>query len=428
MLSLGRHALAGCAAVALAVGGLGGWAATTEIAGAVIAPGMIVTEAGSKAVQHPDGGVVAEILAEDGDTVAAGAVLVRLDSTAIAANLAVVMSQLNAAFALEARLTAESLGTGKVALPPTLSDWPERPALEALVLAQEQLRRSRAAAQAGLGSQLGEQIAQLTEQIDGTAAQRLAVEAQLAIIEEEARDAQALVDQGLGQASRRNDLKREAARLGGEAASLTAQIAGSRTAIAERRAEIAQNAASFEAQVLEDLRAAGMQIAELMQQKIAAEDRLKKLEIRAPQAGIVHESTVRTVGGVIGAGETVMRIVPQQSDFAVEARVVPLDIDKLRVGQPAVVRLSGFDVRTTPELEASVSTISPDLVLDAATGAGFYTIRLSLPPAQLARLAPGQKLVSGMPAEAFFRTADRSVLAYLLGPLTAQLSHAFRED
>jgi HlyD family secretion protein len=427
-LSLRRHALFGIAALVGFAILLGGWAGTTQIAGAVIASGMVVTEEGTKAVQHPEGGVVSEIHVRDGDTVAAGEVLVRLDSTTVAANLAVIVGQLSEALALEARLNAESLKAEAITLPASLATWPDRPALARLVAAQEQQRLSRAAGQRSILAQLGEQIAQLGEQIEGLEAERGAVEAQLKIIASEAEDAASLLRQGLTQVSRVNDLDREKARLEGEAGSLVAQVAAARTQIAERKAQISQSTAAFDADVLEQLRTAGAQIAELMQQKIAAEDRLAKLEIRAPQAGIVHESVVHTVGGVISPGEMLMQIIPQASDFAVEARVSPTDVDKLSAGQPVAIRLLGFDIRTVPELAGSIETISPDLVRDQQTGAAFYTIKVAVPPAELGKLPPGQKLVPGMPAEAFVRTADRTVLAYLISPFAEQLSRAMRED
>ncbi len=426
--SLRRHAIAGLGAIALFIGLLGGWAGTTEIAGAVVAQGTVVPLEGSKRVQHPEGGVVSAILVKDGDAVAAGQLLLRLDSTAVSANLAVIVSQLSAAFALEARLTAESIGNDELTLPRSLDAWPDRATLAGLLAAQERLRQSRAEAQAGLAAQLQEQIGQLGEQISGLQSQQAAVRQQSEILAGEVADAQILFRDGLMEASRLNASRRELARLEGEAGNLAAEIASARTAIAGSRAKIAENTATFRAGVLEDLRDVGLQIAELLQQKIAAEDRLAKLEIRAPQAGIVHESIVRTVGGVVAAGETLMQVVPHTDRLALEARVSPLDIDKLNVGQLAAVRLTGLDARTTPELVAAVDAISPDLSRDPATGVAYFSIRMKLSEAELARLPEGQHVTAGMPAEAFLRTADRTVLSYLLGPLAAQLSHAFRED
>ncbi|MGV3491931.1 MAG: HlyD family type I secretion periplasmic adaptor subunit [Devosia sp.] len=425
--SLGRHAMFGLAATALFALALGGWAAATQVSGAVIASGSIVSRDGPKRVQHPEGGVVTEILVQDGDLVEGGQLLARLDATTVAANLAVIVSQLSAAFALEARLTAESGGDTDIVLSTAIADWRD-PTLPGLIAAQKRLMTSRAEAQAGLNTQLEEQIAQLGEQIAGYEAQSNAVARQMTLLSADVDDAAELFGDGLMEESRLNEARRGLAQLEGQAGNLAAEIAAARTAIAGSRARMAENVASFRSDVLAELREVGLQIAELMQQKIAAEDRLAKLEIRAPQAGTVHESIVRTVGGVVGAGETLMQIVPPNDRLVLDARVSPLDVDKLSPGQPATVRLVGLDIRSTPELAASVETIAPDLMRDPTTGVAYFAVRLALPASEIARLPTGQRLVAGMPAEAFLRTADRTVLSYLIGPLEAQLSHAFRED
>ena len=426
--SLRRHALAGLAAIAIFVAALGGWAGTTEIAGAVIAQGSIVPIEGTKRVQHPEGGVVTEILVKDGDRVSAGQPLLRLDGTTVAANLAVIVSQLSGAFALEARLRAESTGNASVTLPRSLDDWPDRDTLRRLVAEQDTLRQSRAAAQGGFNGQIEEQIAQLGEQITGLEAQQASVKAQADIVAGELTDAETLFTDGLIPEAKVTTAQRDLAQLEGEAGSLAAEIASARAAIAANRARLAETVATFRSGVLEEIRDVGLQVAELMQQKIAAEDRLARLEIRAPQSGTVHESIVRTVGGVVSAGETLMLVVPNSDRLVLEARASPLDVDKLAIGQTATIRLLGLDARTTPELVARVDSVSPDLSRDPATGVAYFSVRIGLPESEVRRLPQGQHLVAGMPAEAFLRTADRTVLSYLLGPLTAQLSHAFRED
>lgn len=426
--SLYRHAWLGLASIGIFILGLGGWAGTTEIAGAVVASGTVVLEEGSKRVQHQEGGIVDEILVRDGDRVEAGELLVRLDGTTIAANRAVIVSQLSEAFALQARLNAESIGAATIGRPAALATWPQSAPLDELFAAQERLRQSRAAAREGLAARLMEQIGQLEEQIAGLEAQRAAASQELEILAAEGEDIDKLFAQGLVQIGRVNEIKRELARLRGEEGRITAEIAAARTAIAERRTQIAQGADEFQSEVLGELRTVGLQIAELLQQKVAAEDRLARLEIRAPQAGVIHESIVRTVGGVIAAGETLMLVVPQASRMAIETRVAPIDIDKLSVGQAVSVKLTGFDVRTTPELSATIKSISPDLSRDETTGSVFYSVEVELPENEIAKLPQGQRLVPGMPAETFMRTGDRTVFSYLVEPFAAQLRRAFRED
>lgn len=226
--SLRRHAWLGLGAIALFIVSLGGWAGTTEIAGAVVANGTVVLEEGSKRVQHQEGGIVDEILVRDGDEVAAGQLLVRLDGTTIAANLAVIVSQLSEAFALQARLNAESIAATEITRPQALAGWPKTEPLDALFAAQERLRQSCAAAREGLAAQLEEQIRQLEEQIGGLEAQRQAVSEELTIFSAEGEDIDKLFAEGLVQVGRVNEIKRELARLRGEEGRITAEIAGAR--------------------------------------------------------------------------------------------------------------------------------------------------------------------------------------------------------
>lgn len=426
--SLALHAWIGLFSILALIGGLGGWAAVTNIAGAVVAGGLVVVEGGSQRVQHQEGGIVAEILVRNEDTVSAGQLLVRLDGTTTQANLEVVVSQLREAFARQSRLLAESTGATAMVPPPMARDWPADPELDALYAAQDKLRLSRASGIKGQQSRLDEQIAQLSVQIDGYQAQRDAIESQLAITAAEAKDVEDLYAKNLVQLTRVNALRRSQAELEGQLGSIDAQMAGVRAAIAEREVAREQVSDDFQSQVLTDLQAVTQQIAEGLQQKIAAEDRLRRLEIRAPVSGVVHESVIQTVGGVVAAGETLMLIVPKDTHLLVDARVSPLDIDKLYVDQPVVVRMASLDVRTTPELDGHIKSISPDLTRDAITGVQYYLVRVDVADDELKKLPQGTKLVPGMPAETFIQTGERTVWAYLTHPITEQLNRIFRED
>lgn len=423
-----RHAWIGVGSIVLLFGGLVVWAAFTDIAGAVVAPGTIVVEGGSKRVQHREGGIVKQVLVENGKLVRAGDLLVRLDGTMVAANLAVTLSQLREAYALEARLIAESSNTTELSPRAGINPGADQARLDTLLLAQKRLMASRAATREGLAARLEEQIEQTGIQIEGLEAQKQAVAKQHALLEQEGAGVEKLYAAGLIEVSRVNAINREISRLDGEAGRLIAEIAAAKTSIAERRLQITQIADEFQTEVLQELQATGQKIAELQQQRIAAEDTLSRLEIRAPQSGMVHELIIRTVGGVVGAGETLMLIVPQESSMLIEARVGAIDVDKVVVGQHAIVRLSSFDARTTPELSAEIRTVSADLTHDPRTGEGFYLARVGISDSELARLPEGRKLVPGMPAEAFIQTGDRSVLSYLIHPFTEQIRHAFRED
>jgi HlyD family secretion protein len=426
--SLNRHALTALALIVVLAGGSGVWAATTEISGAMIAGGSVVVEGGSKLVQHQEGGIVAQIDAQNEDVVEAGDLLVRLDGTTVSAGREVVLAQLREAFARYARLTAESIGAAELALPVLAEGWPADPELDRLLAAQQRLLDIRKGSIDAQISRLEEQITQLDQQIEGLTAQQAGVDGELAILADELVNIEQLFAQQLVDARRVNDLKREHARLQGEHGRLISQIAATRANIAERRVAAGQVTQDFRSEVMAELQTAGQQIAELMQQRIAADDRLKRLEIRAPIGGVIHQSRVETVGGVVGAGEVLMVVVPQESQLAVDARFSPLDIDRLRIGQPVILKLVSLDVRTTPDLNGTVRTISPDLTTDPATGHQYYTVRVDVADAELAKLPEDLKLVPGMPAEVFAQTGNRTVWAYLIHPIAQEMSRAWRED
>jgi HlyD family secretion protein len=428
MASLRRHAAVGVLVMAVLVLGLGGWTATTEIAGAIVGNGVVVVEGGSKRVQHSDGGIVREILVKNDDRVAAGQLLVRLDDVAIRSGLDVVMSQLRDAIGAEARLAAESTDTAAMALPAIVKNWPTDPELSSVMSDQEKLRRSRKKSLDSQAARLDEQIVQRQAAIVGLKAQLVANNTQLDLAKAENTNLDKLFGQGLISIQRLNQVKQNQANLEGQVGSVTASIASAESSISELQMQRAQIYVDFHSQVLTDLQAASQSVAELLQKKIAAEDKLAHLSITAPISGTVHESTVQTVGGVVAAGETLMLIVPADDHLLLDARVSPLDVDKLHIGQEADVRLSGFDSRTTPSLKGKIAAISPDLIRDTVTGVQYYSVRVNVPDSERARLPKGTKLVPGMPAETFFETGDRTVLAYLMKPLEEALGHTFREQ
>ncbi|MDB5560940.1 MAG: hypothetical protein JWN11_358 [Hyphomicrobiales bacterium] len=426
--SLRRHAWIGFLTMVLLIGGLGGWAATTQIAGAVVASGIVVVDGGSKHVQHPEGGVVRQIMARNEDTVTAGQVLVRLDDTTIRADLGVVMSQLRQAIASQSRLTAESSDAASMVMPAIVADWPTDPLLTKLLASEDALRQSRKASTTSQAARLDEQISQKQLQINGLDAQQQANSRQLALFNSENGNLDKLLSGGLVGVQRVNEMRRSQAQLEGQIGSVTAEIAATRASIAELQVQRAQIFKDFQSQVLTDLQTTNQSVAELLQKKIAAEDRLTRLEIRAPIGGVVHESAVQTVGGVIAAGDTLMLIVPSENHLLIDTRVSPLDINKLHVAQDVSVRMSSLDVRTTPELAAVIKTISPDLTRDPTTGAEYYSVRVDVPDSEQTKLGTGTKLVPGMPAETFMRTGDRTVWSYLMHPIDQQLSRTFREN
>jgi HlyD family secretion protein len=425
-LSIRQHLIVGLSVVVLLAGGLGGWASTAEISGALIAPGSIVVESSVKKVQHPTGGVVGEVRAHDGDLVKAGDVLVRLDDTVTKASLAIVTKNLDGLWARAARLEAEQRGLDKITFPPMLTSRADDPDVKAIMASETKLFDVRVNGRIGQKAQLRERITQLNEEIAGLAAQEKAKDQEIELVQKELGGVSDLYDKHLVQLSRLTTLQRDAARLSGERAQYIASRAQAKGKITETELQIIQVDKDMVSDVSKDLRETNDKIGEFVERKVTAEDQLRRVDIRAPQAGMVLQSTVHTVGGVITAGDTIMLIVPQADDLQVEAKVNPQDIDKLQLGQKTLLRLSAFNQRTTPELNGIVTRVSPDVTTDQRTGQSYYTIRVSMPPEEVARLGE-VKLIPGMPVEAFVQTGERTLLSYLIKPLNDQLMRAFRE-
>jgi HlyD family secretion protein len=424
--SIRLHLIIGLSVVVILAGGLGGWASTAQISGALIAPGSVVVESNVKKVQHPTGGVVGEVRARDGDLVKAGDVVVRLDDTVTKASLAIVVKTLDGLWARAARLEAEQRGLDKAVFPKMLLDRADDPDVKNIIASETKLFEVRTYGRAGQKAQLRERVTQLNEEIAGLAAQERAKDLEIALVEKELTGVRDLYDKHLVQISRLTTLERDAARLNGERAQYIASRAQAKGKITETELQIIQVDKDMVSEVSKDLRETNDKIGEFVERKVTAEDQLRRVDIRAPQDGMVLQSTVHTVGGVITAGDAIMMIVPQADDLQVEAKVNPQDIDKLQIGQKTLLRLSAFNQRTTPELNGVVTRVSPDVTTEQRTGQSYYTIRVSMPPQEVARLGD-VKLIPGMPVEAFVQTGDRTLLSYLIKPLSDQLMRAFRE-
>jgi HlyD family secretion protein len=424
--SIRLHLVIGLAVVVILAGGLGGWASTAQISGALIAPGSVVVESNVKKVQHPTGGVVGELRARDGDVVKAGDVVVRLDDTVTKASLAIVTKNLDGLWARAARLEAEQRGLDNIVFPQMLLSRAEDPDVKAVIASETKLFEVRVNGRAGQKAQLRERVTQLNEEIGGLTAQEKAKDKEIVLVEKELVGVRQLYDQHLVQISRLTVLERDAARLAGERAQYIAARAQAKGKITETELQIIQVDKDMVSEVSKDLRETNDKIGEFVERKVTAEDQLRRVDIRAPQDGMVLQSTVHTVGGVITAGDAFMMIVPQAEDLSVEAKVNPQDIDKLQIGQKTLLRLSAFNQRTTPELNGVVTRVSPDVTTDQRTGQSYYTIRVSLPAQEVARLGD-VRLIPGMPVEAFVQTGDRTMLSYLIKPLSDQLMRTFRE-
>ena len=424
--SIRRHLWAGVGLVVLLVGGVGGWAATAELSGALIAPGALVVDTNVKKVQHPTGGIVGELRVREGDRVQAGDILLRLDETVTRANLAIVIKSLNELGARKARLEGERDGAEQLTFPPALLMFADDPAVEAIMTGERRLFELRRSARTGQKAQLRQRIGQLEDEITGLSAQQSAKGKEVVLIERELEGVRDLFKKNLIQINRLTSLEREATRLEGERGQLIASMAQAKGKISETQLQIIQIDQELSSEVAKEMREIDAKVGEFVERKVAAEDQLKRIEIKAPIEGVVHQLAVHTIGGVISAGEPVMLIVPEADLLLAEAKVNPQDIDQVVVGQQALLRFSTYSQRTTPELRGTVTRISADTSSDQRTGLVFYTIRIGMPREEIAKLGDF-KLISGMPVEAFVQTGDRTFFSYLLKPLSDQFTRAFRE-
>src|SRR5215475_2246132 len=424
--SIRRHVLAAMTVGLLAAGGLGGWATTTELSGAVVASGMLVVDSNVKKVQHPTGGVVGELRVRDGVRVSAGDVVIRLDETITRANLAIVIKGIDELTARQVRLEAERDDESELQFPNELTSRMDNPDVSRVVNGERKLFELRRSARAGQKAQLKERIGQLKEEILGLTEQAEAKKGETEWIIKELEGVRQLWSKNLVPIMRLTQLEREAVRLKGERGQLIASTAQAKGKITETELQIIQIDQDLRSEVAKELRAIQGKMAELVERKVAAEDQLMRTEIRAPQSGVVHQLNVHTVGGVITASEPAMLIVPEADELTVEVKLPPQNIDQLIVGQPAVLRFSAFNQRTTPEINGSMIRISGDIIQDQKSGATYYLVRIATSIEEIARLE-GLKLLPGMPVEAFIQTGARTVLSYLIKPLHDQILKAFRE-
>jgi HlyD family secretion protein len=420
--SLRRYQAAGVLMIVIMFAGVGGWAAMAEISGAVVAPGVVTVEDHPKKVQHLEGGIVAAILVRNGDLIEAGAPLVRLDDTELRSSLEIALSQKNELRALKARLQAELDDLPEMRIPVDV-DGAARLAFES----QVRLHQSRREGRLLKATQLEQRIGQLSQAIVGLHAQETSKQRQLELIAQELKGVRSLKDQQLITTNRLLSLERELARLEGERGQHVADIARTEVQANETRVQLSDLKQSFLSDTLREHREADARLAETSERTVALAARLKRLDILAPRSGIVHKLAINTIGGVIAPGETIMEIVPQEEVLVIEGQIEPTSIDQVGIGQPVRVRLSAFDQRTTPELEGFIAFVAPDVRQDGPTLPRYYGVRVSLAASEIDRIGLA-RLVPGMPVELMIRRSSRSVLSYLVKPITDQLAKTFRED
>lgn len=410
------------------LGGSLAWGTIAPLEGAVIAPGVVIVESNVSKVQHAVGGVVGAILVKEGQRVSAGDILLKLDETATRANLQIVVNEITTARARIARLAAERDGAKQIVMPPDLvaraaRDKDVKQALES----ENTLFEARDRTRRGQRAQYQEQISQLKQEIVGNEAQYAAAAEQVKVAELELSDMRGLLAKNLVSRPRVTTLEREVARIRGTLGELSAKVAQVRAKISEIELLILQVDRTLETEVAREIRENETKLNELTERFATAEDQLRRIDLRAPRDGLVHQLQMHTIGGVIAPGAVVMSIVPEREQLVIEAKVNPMDIDQLVPEQPTRIRFSAFSSRTTPELNGTVYRIGADLTRDERTGKDFYTIGIRVPDSELAKLGK-LKLVPGMPTESFIKTSERTIASFLMRPVLEHMNRAFRED
>lgn len=418
--------LAGTLAVASLVGLTVVWGSVANIAGAVIAPARTIVDTNPKQVQHQGGGIVKKIRIRNGDRVEAGDLLVQLDDTVPRANLGIINQQLVEYEARAARLSSELRGAQSILIPKSLKALQDRLDTIEVLDRETKMFEVRKMAHDGEREQLRHRRVQLDLLIEGKRGERDALKRELELVEDELIGLHTLKRKDLIRNSRLTTAKRSVAQLQGRIAATTAEIAKAGERIGETALAILQLERESRSKILGELQDAKAKIAELQERRITAADALRRIDIRAPRSGHVHDLAVHTVGGVVNSGETILTIVPVEDDLVLEARIAPTDIDQVIVGQKARVRFSGLSQRTTPEYLGEIVQIGAD-VTEQRDGLTYYVARISLSDALQAD-AGALKLMPGMPAEVFVATTSRSAISYFLKPLLDQFARAFRED
>jgi HlyD family secretion protein len=418
----------GFVALLLLVGGFGLWSVTTSIAGAVVASGQVEVEQNRQVVQHPDGGVVDKILVKDGDIVEAGQVLIRLDGALLSSEMTIVEGQFFEIQARRGRLEAERDDATRIRFPAELEKAADaNPDFAALMRGQERLFNARAETEANEIEQLRRRRAQIMDQITGISAQRQSVDSQLHLIGKELPDLQGLLDRGLTQAGRVLALEREKARLEGVGGELDAARAEAEGKTTEIEIEISKRSATRREEANSQLRDLGYRELELAERRRALAEQIARLDIRAPVGGAIHAMQVTSPRSVLRAAEPVLYIIPQDRPLVIAARISPIHVDEIRIGQDVTLRFAAFDSRTTPELGGQVSRISADALVDEANKTSYYRAEIVLGANEILKLGD-RTIIPGMPVEVFIRTAERTPLAYLIKPLAEYFNRAFRES
>ena len=405
--------------------GAGGWAATAQLTGAVIAPGMVKVDQNLKSIQHRDGGIISEINVREGDFVTKGQVMLRLDDAETRAELSIVKTQLVELMARQVRLIAERDNLDTIILSEELAR--NKNDFNHIVFGEKRLFEGNRQNRKSQTEQLQLGIDQLGEEIKGLQSQHDAKVDEIALVTVEHGKIKGLTEKRLIETSRKYIIDREMAKLVGEKGEIEANIARAKARMSEIRIQIIAVDETARTEAQRELSSIEPKLSELRERRVAIEDRLSRTDIRAPLSGTVNELSVHTIGGVITPAEKLVTLVPVDAALKIEAKLSPTDIDQVFVGQPSKLRFSAFNQRTTPELHGRIAYVSAATSSDPATGQVYYLADVVVPAEELEKLGDNN-LLPGMPVEVFVSTEERTAMSFLAKPLADQFSRAFREQ
>ncbi|HZT50640.1 MAG TPA: HlyD family type I secretion periplasmic adaptor subunit [Stellaceae bacterium] len=418
--------VAGGLLVSVFLVGFGIWATFAPLETAVVASGTVVSESSRKTIQHLEGGIVAAILVKDGDAVKAGQTLIRLDDTKARTTYEADSGQLVDLRAAEARLIAQRDDDASIAFPEDLIARKAETAVGQSLAGQQKIFDTRRALEASKIAAIRERINQSREEIVGYQAEVQAADRRTALLNEEIKGALEMLQKGLERKPHYLELQRNLADIQGKRGETVAQIARAKETIAESEVNILNVKNDDQKQAADELRDTQRKIHELSEETEAARAVMDRTRVRAPVDGIVTDLRVHTVGGVVTAGEPLLDLVPQSDRLVIEAEVRPVDIDRLRQGLSAQVRLLPYKSRRTPPLDATVTYVSADRLVDKRTNQPYFSVKLAVDDAQL-KAMPEVSLVPGMPAETMIRTGVTTVALYALAPVLDSFHRAFHE-
>lgn len=425
-LEVRPHLWIGLSTLLVLFGGFGLWSVTATLSGAVVAPGRVEVAGNRQPLQHPEGGLVAEVFVTEGATVKAGDRVLRLNGTEALSELRVLQSELFELRIRRSRFQAERDERAEMAIPPPLLRQSTQDPTAADQLS-EQIRLflfRRDALMRGI-TRLGTRMAQGQAHLDAMEAQTASVAKQLTLIHRELADQEALLAKGLARASSVQALRREAARLAG----MREELAANRVLTEKRMEEIGLEMEDLRAQRRADATLALQEDAaterELVQREGILLDRIAQLDLRAPVTGSILGLTITTPPAVLRPVDPFAFIVPTDRTLVIAAEIPPLHIDEVLPGQSVRLAFPALPAQMMPEMMGRITVLSADLVVEPRSGRPYYRAEISIDAQAIASM--GQRLTPGMPVEAFIQTGARTPFAYLTQPLTKYLSHAFRE-